>query len=632
VSNSVRFSVLGGVRAWRDGVEVDLGARQPRLMTAMLLARGGQLVAVSELVDLLWGGDPPPTAVNVVHRHIGAIRRWLEPGLARRAEGDWLVRKPGGYRIGLPADTVDLLRFRSRTAEAAAGLRAGHLEAAVAAYRDALDLWVGRFGEGLGADTHPLFVAVNRERAVAACAAADAVLHTSMAPSLLPVLQAAAAVEPFDEALQARLLLLLAVAGRSAEAIEQYHRFRQRLVADLGMGPGREMVAAFERVLGATRSPARDTLDPIPHIAAVSAAPASALPVRALVPAQLPPGSTFFVGRQHEREELHRMLEEGVEQNHGAAVLAVDGMPGVGKTALAVQWAHEVATRFTDGQLFLSLRGFGEGEPLPTGEALAQLLCALGVPYAELPPTVESRAAQFRTLTAGRKLLILLDDVHDAEQIRPLIPAAPGSLVIATSRGRLTGLAAADGAFLLTVDVPPVADARALLWARLSLPAPLGRPDEEMLETVVERAGCLPLALAIAAVRISEYSPKRPRDMAACMAGRASLDVFIGDDADSDMRSVFERSYRRLSPEAARLFRSLGRAGTEVDPDGVAQLAGTTRASATVLLSELVRHGLLTRTCLHRYALHVLVRQYAEELAGQRLKQRRLRLVRSGAA
>ena len=627
MTTSVRFTVLGGLRAWRDGQEVDLGARQPWLMVAMLLAQAGQPVAVSELVELLWDADPPPTAVNVVQRHIGAIRRMIEPGLARRAEGEWLVRKPGGYRIAVPAESVDLLLFREKAAHAEAELRAGRTEAAIDDYREALDLWQGRFGEGLGAETHPLFVAVNQERAVVACAAADAALDTPAAASLLSALHAAAAAEPFDEALQTRFLLLLATAGRPAEAIERYHRFRERLVADLGVGPGRELTAAFEGLLREPQVAPRTT-GPTSMPAPLPAALPSGRPP---VPAQLPPGSALFTGRQAERNELDQMLESAAGQRHGAAVIAVDGMPGVGKTALAVHWAHDVAHRFTDGQLYLDLRGFTDDEPLPMTEALAQLLCALGASHADLPPSTEARAAQFRTMTAGRRLLILLDDVRDADQVRPLIPAAPGSLVIVTGRSRLTSLAAADGALLLTLDVPPADDARTQLMARLSLPAPDGRADDDTVEAVLVRSGRLPLALAIIGTRMSEYAPTRLRDLAGCLDKKPGLDAFVvGDDAASDLRTVFELSYRRLGPEAAGLFRKLSNAGPDVDAAAAAELVGTTRARAGTLLRELISSGLLARRCFHHYTMHDLVRAYAAEFAEQTVQRPRLKLVRPG--
>ena len=610
----VVMSVLGGLHAWRDGAELDLGPRQPQLMIAMLLARAGQQVPVSELTTLLWGDDPPANATNIVHRHVGAIRRAFEPGLAPRAEGEWLARRPGGYRLTPEAGVVDLLRFRELAGHADAELRAGRRDAAVAAYRDALRLWRGRFGEGLGAETHPLFVAVNRERTLTARAAADAALDHPDAASLLPAVHAAATADPFDEALAAGLLLLLAAAGRSAEAIERYHHIRERLAEDLGASPGPALTAAFETVLREPPTPPRAVT--IPAAAPVSPAPA-----------QLPFCSTQFVGRDAEMAALDRMLEEGA--GHRRGVLAVDGLAGVGKTAVAGHWARRTAHRFPDGQLFLALGGSVEGQPMPTTEALAQLLGSLGVSPEDLPPTADARAALLRTLTAGRSVLIVLDDARDAEQVRPLIPASPGSLVIATSRGRLTGLAATNGAGLLTLDVPPPADARAQLLNRLGAMPPQNPGDEAALAAILAHAGRLPLALSILGARMSAYAPVRLRDVADELDRSSGLDAFVGDAA-SDLRAAFERSYRRLSQAAAGLFVELSRTANDVDADVAARLTGGTRAEATAMLSELVGVGLLRRVGVDHYAVHNLIQAYATELAQRRAGDWRPRLVRVG--
>ena len=616
MSVTVRFTVLGGLHGWRDGEELDLGPRQPQLMIAMLLARAGQQVPVSELITLLWGDDPPANAMNVVHRHVGAIRRAFEPGLAPRAEGERLARRPGGYRLAVEAGEVDLLRSRELAGYADAELRAGRRDAAVAAYREALSLWRGRFGEGLGAGTHPLFVAVNRERTLTARAAADAALGQPDAASLLPAVHAAATADPFDEALEARLLLLLAAGGRPAEAIERYHQFRERLADDLGASPGPELTAAFETVL---REPPA-----LPRAGTVAAAVpvVNSAPVVNPAPAQLPFCSTQFVGRQAEMAALDRMLEESA--GHRRGVIAVDGLAGVGKTAVAGHWARRTAHRFPDGQLFLGLRGSGEGEPMPTIEALAQLLCSIGVAQQDLPATVEARAALLRTLTAGRSLLIVLDDVRDAGQVRPLIPASPGSLVIATGRGRLTGLAATNGAGLLTLDVPPPADARAQLLNRLGSPPPQDPSEEAALAAILAHAGRLPRALSILGARMSAYAPVRLRDVADEVRRSSGLDAFVGDAA-SDLRASFAGSHRWLSPAAAGLFAELSRAEGDIDADVAAGLTGGTRAEGTAMLSELVGAGLLSRLGVDRYAVHNLIRAYAAE---RRAATRPPRLVR----
>ncbi|GLY00673.1 MULTISPECIES: BTAD domain-containing putative transcriptional regulator [Actinoplanes] len=595
----VWFTALGGLRAWRDGREVDLGARQPRLVTALLLARGGHPVPVSELTGLLWTDGLPPSAVNVLHRHIGAIRRALEPGLARRAEGQWLLRRPGGYRLALPAASADLSLFRERAATAADGLRGGRPGEAIPAYREALALWTGRFADGLGAESHPLIVSVNRERSSVAVAAADATLghgDHGDAEALLPALTAAVDVDPLDEPLLARLLLTLAAVGRAAEAIERFHHVRERIAADLGVPPGRELTAAVETIL---RRPA----------------PLAGTGVQPPVPAQLPPGSALFVGRRAERALLTRRLEEGAEHTTGAVVLALDGLPGVGKTALAVRWAHEVTSRFPDGQLFLDLHGSADGEPRDPADALTALLTSLGAGIsAPGGPDVAGQVALFRTVTAGRRLLILLDDARDAAQVRPLIPAAPGSLVLVTGRGGLDALAAVDGALLVTVDVPPPTDAAGQLLTRLGVPPPDDRAGRDAVASVLARTGRLPLALAVVAAGRPALGPVRLPEMADALCREPGLDAFAGADPGIDLRAVFDRSYRRLRPETARLFRRLSRSGAEIDPSSV---PGAARSATVARLGELAGTGLLTRRGLHRYALHDLVRAYAEELADE---------------
>ena len=601
----MRFAVLGAVHAWRDGLEIDLGPRQPRLILAMLLAHGGRPVSTSELIDLLWTEDPPPTALNVLHRHIGTIRRAIEPGLPRRAEGRWLTRSPGGYRLVTDAGLDDLPRFRERATFAAEQLKAGRREPALEAYREALGLWRGRFGEGLDVATHPAFVAVNRERSAVAIAAADALLGAPEPPaataaSILPGLLATVAAEPFDEALQARLLLLLAAAGRQAEAIERFHQLRGQLATEFGVGPSEFLNTAFLAILQESSAP----------VATVANGP---------VPAELPPSPAMFLGRRRERAALDRLLDD--DAGRSVVVVALDGLPGAGKSALALRWAHDVSSRFPDGRFFVDLRGFDPDGPLTANDALAHVLGAAGWSRADLPPTTEARAAHFRTLTAGKRCLILLDDAYDSDQVRPLIPAAPGSLVIVTSRAPLTGLAAADGARLFTVGVPTLDDARAQVVARVG--QSVGRLRAATVDRIVDRCGRLPLALAVVGAHLTAYAPVPAQDVADHLDRLDGLDALAGGDPDSDLRAAFARSYRRLSPAAAALFHALADAGSEVDRDVAAGLGCLSRGEAATLLSELSGTGLLTRTGSRRYELHELIRAYAAELSDRPVTARR---------
>jgi DNA-binding SARP family transcriptional activator len=242
------FTVLGPVRFWRCGVEVDLGAPQQRTLLALLLVRAGHPVGLTEIVDVLWGDDPPPSAVNTVHRGIGMLRRALEPGLAAREPGRWLVRAAGGYLLDLNADTVDLLRFRMLLARARS---AAEPRSAVRAFAQALDLWQGPAASNVPPEVRgrPVFTAVDRHYEAAAREAADVALATGEPAPLMRAIEQAAAQAGLDESLQARLILMLAATGRQAAALRLYEKVRTRLTEELGIDPGAELAAARDRVL-----------------------------------------------------------------------------------------------------------------------------------------------------------------------------------------------------------------------------------------------------------------------------------------------------------------------------------------------------------------------------------------------
>ncbi|MBM0239119.1 winged helix-turn-helix domain-containing protein [Micromonospora sp. ATA32] len=395
MTSPLSFAVLGPVRAWRGQSEIDLGTRQQRLILALLLARAGGAVSVAELVDLLWESDPPPSAVNVVHRHVGMLRRRFEPGLPTRAAGSVLIRDGAEYRLRIDGESLDLLRFRRLVAQA--GGSSG--EPAVEFYREALALWRDRCASGLqaGGRAHPEFVAVDGERFAAVRAATDAALRAGCVHSVLPAIRLAAEYEPLDEALQARLLLALAADGRRAEALAAYADIEHRLADELGIQPGGDLRAA------------RDSL--LDHDA-----PA---PTRAELPAQLPADHPYFTGRRG----VVAAAEELLAGDRRTTALVIDGMPGVGKTALAVHLAHRLAARYPDGQLHADLRGFDSGDSVMTPvEALRGFLWSLGVAPAAIPAELHAQAGLYRSILAERRMLILLDNCRDWDQIRHLLP------------------------------------------------------------------------------------------------------------------------------------------------------------------------------------------------------------------
>jgi tetratricopeptide (TPR) repeat protein len=333
-----------------------------------------------------------------------------------------------------------------------------------------------------------------------------------------------------------------------------------------------------------------------------------------VVPAQLPPALAAFAGRAADLERLDDLL--AATAAGGSAVIgAVSGSAGVGKTAMAVYWAHRVAPHFPDGQLYVNLRGYDPGgAALDPAEAVRGFLGALGVPGSRVPADLDAQSALYRSVLAGRRVLVVLDNARDADQVRPLLPAAPGCLALVTSRDRLTPLVAAEGAVPLGLNVLSTVDARRLLVARLGERRTAEHPDA--VEEIITRCARLPLALAIAAARAAQR-PDFPVTVVAGELDRArdGLDGFTGGDAATDVRTVFSWSYRSLTGDAARLFRLLGlHPGADVGLRAAASLLGVPVAQARRALDELTRVSLLVEHAPGRYGCHDLLRAYAAEL------------------
>ncbi|KMS86555.1 MULTISPECIES: AfsR/SARP family transcriptional regulator [Streptomyces] len=607
-AHAVRFTLLGPVRAWRAEEELPLGPRQQRLLLAALLAGAGRPVPLTELIGLLWDGDPPVSAVNAVHRYVGSLRRLLEPGLPIRSSGRWLVRQAGSYLLRVDADGLDLLRFRDLVRRARATAATGDLPAAVDMYLEALDLWQGHCAEDLGAvaAVHPAFAMVEHEYAPVVCEAATAALGCGRAGSVLLPVRRAADRRPLDEALQASLLLVLAADGKQAEAITQYQTIRVRLSEELGVDPGTELRAAHQSVLrgGPAEPRVQATGSGSPPL------PRSRAPW--IEPAQLPPDLPFFTGRE-------RALGEALDTAHrvgdGLRLLAVDGIPGVGKTALAVHFAHRVAADFPDGQLYTDLGGFAaHGDPADPGEVLHGFLEALGVARHRIPASTEARSALFRSVLSGRRVLVVLDNASDADQVRPLLPGASECMVVVTGRSRLIGLATAHGARLLSLDLPSVAEATAGFLRRVA-PARTD-VDVAVVEEIVARCGRLPLALALVAARAASR-PEQPltRLAAELATAQGSLGGFDEDDSANAVRGVFSWSYRTLGAEAKRVFRLLPlHRASDIGTATLARAAGVSREAAAAATGELVRARLLDVRGHDRYGAHDLVLAYAAEL------------------
>ncbi|HEU4396504.1 MAG TPA: BTAD domain-containing putative transcriptional regulator, partial [Actinomycetota bacterium] len=434
---------------------------------------------------------------------------------------------------------------------------------------------------------------------------AEAELAVGQHEPLVAQLRPLVAAHPLRERLVAPLMIALAACGQQAEALRVFAETRSRLVDELGVEPGPELAAAQQRVL-------RQQVGPTAPAGATPVAPAPATR-----PAQLPADIAVFTGRAAYLRQLDALVpDERADAPVAVVISAIDGTAGIGKTALAVHWARRVADRFRDGQLYVNLRGFSpSGPPVTPAEALRGFFDGLDVPPQRIPEDLGARSALYRSLLEHKRMLILLDNARDAEQVRPLLPGSPGCLVVVTSRNRLTSLVAVEGAQPLTLDLLATEEARRLLGRRLG-PARVAA-EPAAVDEIIAACARLPLALAI----VAAHAATQPRLPLAALAGQlrsagSRLDPLVGEDPVSDVRTVFSWSYGALDAAAARLFRLLGlHPGPDLAVGAAASLAGIPVSRAASLLAVLGRAHLVTEHSPGRYTFHDLLRAYATEQA-----------------
>jgi DNA-binding SARP family transcriptional activator len=573
-----------------------------RIVLAALLLNAGRVVPVDGIAEILWGPAPPPSARVSVQNHVMRLRRAL--GEAGR---DRIATQPPGYLIRVDPDELDLTRCEALLAAARAAARDGSWDQAAAHACEALALWRG---EPL-ADVDSEVLAMREVprlaelRLQAVEARIDAYLHLGRHGEVIVELRQLARTHPLRERLHGLLMLALYRDGRQAEALAAYQDVRRVLVEELGAEPGTGLRVLHQQILAG--DPALDVPVLMPPVAR-SAVPAA--------PRELPARVRNFVGRSDELETLTRLLNQPDEDVPDTVMIsAIGGTGGVGKTALAVEWAHRVAERFPDGQLHVNLRGYDPAQPMPATDALARFLRALGVPGQDIPPGEDERAARYRSLLAGRRLLVVLDNAGSVEQVRPLLPGAPACTVVVTSRDALAGLVARHGAVRLDLDLFPLADAVSLLKELIGERA---LADPTAVAVLAVQCCRLPLALRVAAELAATRLAEPLADLVVELADQQQrLDLLdAGADPRTAVRAVFSWSYRHLNVAAARAFRLAGlHPGADFDSHAVAALTSTGLVQARRMLDVLARAHLIQMIGSARYGMHDLLRAYACELA-----------------
>ncbi|MFI5493466.1 BTAD domain-containing putative transcriptional regulator [Actinoplanes sp. NPDC051859] len=604
-SDVLRIDILGPLRIRAGSEPVALGSRLQRMLLGLLALHPGAIVPRHEIVDVLWGHNPPDSCLNLVHTHVARLRRVL----ARSGDGGATITHVGnGYRLRIEPDRLDLSRVAAllSLAEDSAGGESATLDR----LSGALALWRGPALADLSPrlSQHPAAAALNRRRIATAISYAGLAVTLGRPDRAVRELHAVTGHEPLHEQLHARLMLALAACGQQAEALALYQQLRDRLADQLGVEPGGELRDAQLRILRQDLPTATGT--PPVH-GAVRPAPPASLPGQRR-PAQLPADVAYFTGRPGELDLLDRTLEESTAAGGPVIIVSVTGMAGVGKTALTVHWAHRVRSHFPDGQLYLDLRGYATASPIRASEALAGFLRSLGVPAEQVPVDPGQAAALFRTMLDGRRMLIILDNAATAVQVRPLLPGTPGCLVLVTSRDRLSGLVAVDGARRIDLDVLTEDEASTLLTRIIPTDRVAAASDIADLATVCAR---LPLALRIAAANLIDHPGREIRSHTARLsAGNRLAGLRVEGDDQAAVRVEFDLSYAALPPAVRSLFRLLGPAPwTDFTVPAAAALAGIDETTAGHALDRLAAAHLLQQAGTGRYTFHDLLRIYAVE-------------------
>ncbi|MGW3076426.1 AfsR/SARP family transcriptional regulator [Kitasatospora sp. NPDC001132] len=600
----LRFAVLGPLRGWRDGGELALGSPQQRSLLLALLLRANHPVSAGQLVDDLWGEEPPAKPSAVIRTYVHRLRRVLGP--------DAPSTLSGGYLLTVDAGALDTHRLEELVGEAKALRAAGEHARAAAALRSALALWQG---EPMAALPGPYAErqrgewAERRVTVLESCLAAE--VEAGPSGEVVAELTAVTAEHPLRERFCELLMLALYRTGRQAEALGAYRATDRRLREQLGVSAGPGLRELQRRILAADAAllapaPPRPAATTGATAAATGATTAPRPPYRAPVrPTQVPADLADFTGRETQTEALRAVLLAP----RTVPVAVVAGLGGVGKTALAVHVAHGLAADFPDGQLYLDLHG-ADGRPTRPEEVLGVFLRSLGVPADGLASGLAERSAQFRSLLSERRVLVVLDNARDAEQIRPLLPGRPGCAVLVTSRARLGSLPNAQ-----VVELTAFAPREALGLLGQVIGEQRLRAEQDTAAELVRLCGHLPLAVRILAARLAcrpGWAMERLLDKLSGNLRR--LDVLRAGDLA--VEPAFRFGYDQLTPEQARAFRLLAVPEVpDLSPGAVAAVLNVPEHEAEELAESLVDCSMLETAPPDRYRYHDLLRSFAQRLA-----------------
>ena len=613
------FCILGPIVVRADGAVRPVQRGKQRVLLAALLLNANQAVSLDEIAEIFWGIAPPPSARVTIQNYVVRLRKALVD-----TGGSRISTQSRGYMIRVAAGELDVARFEALLGAARAAVRDSSWKTAAAEASAALSLWRGEpladvDSEALAARDVPRLAEL---RLQALEIRIDADLRLGRHAEVIVELQRLIRGHPLRERLHGLLMLALYRDGRQAEALAAYQHVRRLLVRELGTEPGAGLRELQQQILAVDPALISRPGPELPqaHVsiarqeaAAISTPPAKR-PAR-VVPRQLQAPVRHFVGRLDELAALDALMHSA-PASAGPVLAAITGTAGIGKSALALRWAHRAADRFPDGQLYVNLRGYDPvGPPLDPFSAVRGFLESLGTPADAMPREPHAQAALYRSLLSGRRVLVVLDNVRDAEQARPLLPGAAGVMALITSRNDLTGLAAAEGATRMPLPLLGAAESRRLLAGHVG--ADRIARHTETADELVELCARLPLALSIIGARAAGQ-PHLPLGtlVSQLRDAQGRLDALCAGESSGDLRAILSCSYQHLSQPAARMFRLLGlHPGPDISAAAAASLAAVPVPTAIRLLNELTRTHLITEHAPGRYTFHDLLRAYAAEQA-----------------